>query len=152
LLVDQDIFPKKRKEQPPWRVVSGQGVLTKTRDISAFKVLPILDRYFDYITGRGFGRGKIAATPFLHIQICLAERIRPRPEFIAGESVTVPWAIVDTIVRGTRKDGAWGAQYPLLCGNLLLCLLALTRSACGTDSKEIQSANVAVYSAGSGGH
>ena len=82
----------------------------------------------------------------------MAERIRPGPEFFAGESVTIPWAVIDMTLDGACKDGAGRSQYSLLRSHLFLGRLAFARPACGADFQKGKPTDVTINATGPGWH
>jgi hypothetical protein len=73
-------------------------------------------------------------------------------EIVTGKLTAIAHAIVNPIHFGTGQNRTGAAQQPLLGGQFPFSLRALSRSATGTGSQQIQFAHITVDAAGSCWH
>jgi hypothetical protein len=92
----------------------------------------------------------LAASAELHVQIGLAERVGPAAEPLAGEVSAVRGAIANAAVAGALQDGAGVAQKAKLGSQLFVSLGFGACRARATFALAEQTADRAVYAAGSG--
>jgi hypothetical protein len=74
------------------------------------------------------------------------------PVIFTGKLVAVPWAVFDLINAGAGEQGTGCPQQLLLGLELAVRLEAGSAATAAADTIVVETAGVAIYSAGSGGH
>jgi hypothetical protein len=152
LTVNQEIFLQKGEEHTPGGIGLGQGVSADPVQVLLPQPIPVFGRDLYGMARRCPGVRGLFSPPFRHIQVGFAERIGGGSEKGAWETMAVLGTIGDPFLYSTGQNGTRFPQYPFLCSQFLPTLAAQARSARGADTQVIETANVTVDSAGTGGH
>ena len=78
--------------------------------IPFLQVVPEMDRYVHRRFIRSKRRWILFASALLHLQVCLAERIRAGGKIITGKLITIPQTVLNPVHFGACQNGTGTAK------------------------------------------